>query len=238
MLAKYVSTRQDDWDQYLGFIALAYNASVHKATQETPFFLMHGFDCRLPSEFPLEVTNPNYVDSQNYALLLANEMPKIWELVRGNLEVYKNRMRQQYNRNVNPVPFQKGHIVRLWVPITTKGRSSKLGKHWHGPYRITEIANNIAYIVPLNQPERKSKPVHVNRIKMASGPYVPKLLTHKEITEQGEDGMATFEKHSGSDANRSESLIQNDLTQNKLEEAAENETPKTQNRYDLRPRRK
>ena len=43
-LKHYVNESQDDWDQHIGKVVMAYRASVHTSTKETPHFLMFGWD--------------------------------------------------------------------------------------------------------------------------------------------------------------------------------------------------
>lgn len=138
---------------------------------------MHGFDCRLPSKFPLEVSNINYVDVWDYRMQLGIRIPEVWQLVRENLEKYREKMVQDYNKKASPVKFERTDIVRIWSPKTIKGKSAKLGKHWYGSYRIAEIRGSTAYVVPLNKPEEtmKLKSIHINRLKLTETPAVPPL---------------------------------------------------------------
>ena len=43
-----------DWDQHLPFVLFAYRASMQESTLESPFFLLHGRDPRLPSALELD----------------------------------------------------------------------------------------------------------------------------------------------------------------------------------------
>ena len=49
MLSMFVSSHQKDWDEYLPYVVHAYRTSVHDSTRESPFYLMHGRDARMPS---------------------------------------------------------------------------------------------------------------------------------------------------------------------------------------------
>ena len=42
MLSKYVSEAQDDWDDFINHISLAYNSSINESTSFTPYFMVHG----------------------------------------------------------------------------------------------------------------------------------------------------------------------------------------------------
>ena len=54
MLSKWVDKKGQDWDQQLPYVLWAYRVSPHNSTGESPFFLLHGYDPRLPTELALE----------------------------------------------------------------------------------------------------------------------------------------------------------------------------------------
>ena len=54
MLSKWVDKKGRDWDQQLPYVLWAYQVSPHDSTGESPFFLLHGYDPRLPTELALE----------------------------------------------------------------------------------------------------------------------------------------------------------------------------------------
>ena len=49
MLTKLVDARGKNWDRLLGPVLLAYCTTPHSSSGETPFFLMYGRDCQLPT---------------------------------------------------------------------------------------------------------------------------------------------------------------------------------------------
>lgn len=54
MLSKCVERTGADWDCHLPYVLFAYRASMQESTRESPFFLLHGRDPRLPSVLNLE----------------------------------------------------------------------------------------------------------------------------------------------------------------------------------------
>uniref|UniRef100_A0A914CTS3 Uncharacterized protein n=1 Tax=Acrobeloides nanus TaxID=290746 RepID=A0A914CTS3_9BILA len=50
MIASFCNTSVTDWPKFLPLVTAAYNSSIHVFTRETPFFIMHGYDMRLPSD--------------------------------------------------------------------------------------------------------------------------------------------------------------------------------------------
>ncbi|GCB83951.1 hypothetical protein scyTo_0024658, partial [Scyliorhinus torazame] len=49
---------QRDWDDHLPYKVLAYNTTVHTSTKQTPFFLRHGHEARLPTDLLLGAPAP------------------------------------------------------------------------------------------------------------------------------------------------------------------------------------
>ena len=49
MLSMFVTGHQKDWDEYLPYIVHVYRTSIHASTNETPFYLNHGYNARQPT---------------------------------------------------------------------------------------------------------------------------------------------------------------------------------------------
>ena len=83
MLSKTVEKTGKNWDRQLPYVLFAYRTSRQEATKESPFFLMHGRDPRLPTEtaldFPME---RGRVDLGEYGAELAENLTEAWESAR------------------------------------------------------------------------------------------------------------------------------------------------------------
>ena len=55
MLAKRVELSGGDWDPQIPYVLFAYRASLQESTGESPSFLMHGRDPRLPTELLMDL---------------------------------------------------------------------------------------------------------------------------------------------------------------------------------------
>ena len=67
MLATKVQQNGSDWDLHLPYVPFANRASTQESTQESPFFLLHGQDPRLPSALDMEVSEPqSEIDLDTY----------------------------------------------------------------------------------------------------------------------------------------------------------------------------
>ena len=67
MIKCYLKSQQHNWDQHLGCLAAAYQATPHESTDITPNLLMFGREVRVPIEVILGVTkNPNQEEVTSY----------------------------------------------------------------------------------------------------------------------------------------------------------------------------
>ena len=67
MLAKRLERNGRDWDTQIPYVLFAYRASLQESTGESPFFLTHGRDPRLPTELLMDQPSTRYqVDLDTY----------------------------------------------------------------------------------------------------------------------------------------------------------------------------
>ena len=86
MISTHVREERDDWDRFLWTVIMAYNATEHKSTGFTPFFLFHSRceDPRLPTdlvygrmEVPrIQVCPATYAETQKVKMINAFELAK------------------------------------------------------------------------------------------------------------------------------------------------------------------
>ena len=87
MLSKWVDKKGRDWDQQLPYVLWAYRVSPHNSTGESPFFLLHGSDPRLPTELALESpSSPYRVDLEDYVTELVTGLSDAWALSKAQVE--------------------------------------------------------------------------------------------------------------------------------------------------------
>ena len=82
MLSKFVGTNQRDWDIRLPYLSHAYRTSVHSATLESPFYLMHLQDPVLPIQAIINyVLSPYFDTADDYKLWVLDTWHQAHELV-------------------------------------------------------------------------------------------------------------------------------------------------------------
>ena len=109
MLAKTAKKGGCNWDKYLPYVLFAYHASEQQSTRESLFFLLHGWDRKLPSELALSPSKTRqqvdlHVLSMEFMLLI-HKLSEACNFAKRNI---KNVQKQQktYNQHARPPNLQ------------------------------------------------------------------------------------------------------------------------------------
>ena len=166
MLAKVVSVNQRDWDERLKHVAFCYNASVHESTLYSPFFLMHGSEPRY--DVDLQIGNMQHVQYyvNDYADMLIHRLEDAYVLVREQLKVTANRMRDWYDKKVHVQSFDVGDEVYVLNLRLYQHRSPKWVRRYSDVARVERKINSVTYVVTCNRWREKRKIVHVDKLKL------------------------------------------------------------------------
>lgn len=144
------------WSTWLPFWCFSYNTSVHTQTQFTPFELVFGKKCTLPSNLNSGSVDPLYnVDS--YPLELKYRIQMSQKEARDNLIKSKINRKMKYDRNINPVTYKPNDLVLL-----KNETGNKLQSLYSGPYKVVNDCSPNVEIIKDNQ----SYVVHKNRTKL------------------------------------------------------------------------
>ena len=146
LIAKVVSEHQRDWDAYIDYITFCYNASIHRSTGYTPYFLMHGTEAR----WNIDAVIDRKRESQNvneYAAELLERLETAYILTRGTLDQAAAYEKSWYDRRVKEATFQDGEKVRVLDQRGYPGQTPK----WQLPYRqiatVIRKLNDVTYLV-------------------------------------------------------------------------------------------
>ena len=170
MLKHFCNEAQSNWDILLQAVTYAYNTSVHSALQETPHFLLHGRDPRLPVDIALledqwDSGNLSRSTLQSYKELVVKQLRVAHEYAAEQLLAKQNKTIHQHSECLSELrhSYKLGQRVLLYNPVTRPGLRPKLVARWEGPYRIVKQHSNVSYsISDLDGEEAR---VHANRLK-------------------------------------------------------------------------
>lgn len=164
MLRAYVSSSQDDWDELLPLMEMAYNASIQASTGFSPYYLNTGRN--FPTNLRRAVGHIGELSTPAAGVLLQR-----WEsaLTKAKENMEAAQLRQQYwsNQHRRDLTFDVGD--KVWLS-TENLRSAMVGapkllQRFEGPYRVRRVISPTAYELDL-PPSRKIHPVfHIHLLK-------------------------------------------------------------------------
>ncbi|KAL5515979.1 hypothetical protein EMCRGX_G001235 [Ephydatia muelleri] len=164
MLRKQAAVFGNQWDRYLSGVLWAYRNTAHDSTQEKPSFLLFGVDCRTPTEAailpPKEVQTTNVEDYREELVLCLSTARKH---ACDALKKAQQRYKQQYDKHCHPVQYKVGDWIMVRFPQDESGKSRKLSRPWHGPYRVQSCDSPDVVASKMYFPEEGSIQVHQTR---------------------------------------------------------------------------
>ena len=168
MLSAYVAADQSDWDVHLPRVLLAYRASTHTSTGDSPFFLNFGRDARLPTDVTLALEPARVIRSptiREYRRELVKTLTEVFATVHGKVNDGQAKAKDRYDDQHREVAFEPGDRVWLYTPHRRKGLSPKLAQPWVGPYRVLERRGPVNYKLRTPNGGVLKQLVHVQRLK-------------------------------------------------------------------------
>ena len=169
-LKMMVHQNQKDWPKYLPLICQVYRALPTSARRYSPYEIMFGEQMRLPVDLVRgkPPTQPPCLSAdvayKDYPLALRQHLWNIHKEVRDNIHAAAKKMKQNYDRTANYIPFEARQLVWLFTPTRVKGLSPKLQSPWSGPHKILSILNDVVVRIQNVQNPRKIQHVNVDRI--------------------------------------------------------------------------
>lgn len=146
----------ESWSTWLPFWSFCYNTSVHSSTKYTPYELVFGKKCCLPSNLTNRVVDPLY-NVDYYPFELKFRLQKSQKEARDNLLKSKFEQKKRYDKNINPVTYRPNDLV-----LIKNNMCNKLDNVYSGPYRV--ISDESPNVKILNN--GKVDIIHKNRTKL------------------------------------------------------------------------
>uniref|UniRef100_A0A914YV11 Integrase catalytic domain-containing protein n=1 Tax=Panagrolaimus superbus TaxID=310955 RepID=A0A914YV11_9BILA len=165
VLAKRVN-QAFEWSEVLPFALFAYNTVPHKATGETPHFLLHGYDAYTPSQIDqLDQPSRYQTDIEDYKHQVLENLYASQEVIRDKLEKYRNDMAVEYNnrKRAHDPTIKVRDLVFVELPTErAKNALSKLAPRWEGPARVVELGKTHAKVKFLHGESLKE--IHLSQV--------------------------------------------------------------------------
>ena len=119
-LVKYLNDEQDNWDDFIGPVLLAYRTSVHKSTKKTPYFLAFGKEPTLliEEQFPINGSSESASDEDLDAALThrVETTLKLFNChteAKDNIEEPQSTHKKYYDAKYLPPCYKVGDKVLL-----------------------------------------------------------------------------------------------------------------------------
>lgn len=150
-----VNSQTQEWSSWIPYWCFSYNTSVHSSTKFTPYELVFGKQCNIPSNLTTSL-DPIY-NFDNYAVELKYRLQKSQMDAKNNLFNSKLVRKSKYDSSINPITYKTGD------QILVKNESfNKLEPLYLGPFQVVmEISPNVVVLV-----KGKEKIIHKNRTRL------------------------------------------------------------------------
>uniref|UniRef100_A0A183GV98 RNA-directed DNA polymerase n=1 Tax=Heligmosomoides polygyrus TaxID=6339 RepID=A0A183GV98_HELPZ len=124
-----------EWDRMLPHCMVAYNTTSHEATADSPFFLLHGFDAKVPWQtMPDREITPYMVDLDDYAHELVSGLKLARQNARERNDLARTTMKKSYDSRskvhedkelAHPdlFPTSPGYDIEMYYRMAMAGRS-------------------------------------------------------------------------------------------------------------------
>lgn len=164
-LRSYINQRQNDWDQHLSALELAFNNSKHASTGFTPFHLNGGHDIQLPIDQAVRAarTSPNEEAADRIRRLAA-------DLAQAKQNILRAQQRQSHyaDEHRRHVTFAVGDQVLLSTEhLKMRGAvgSPKFASKYIGPFKIKRVVGDNAYELDLPEQLQIHPVLNISRLK-------------------------------------------------------------------------
>jgi hypothetical protein len=174
----YVNYKQDDWDEHLIALELAYNCSVQRSTGFSPYYLNYGYDPNLPLD---AAVNSSRVSNNPTAADRIQQLHDSISIAKKNLAEAQNRQAQYANLKRREVELEVGQKVLLstqHLALKDKDRTKKLMPRFIGPFPVKRIISSVAYELELPTTMKIHPVFHISKLKilkLRSSSSIPSL---------------------------------------------------------------
>ena len=167
MLKCLEEEQKGDWSNHLAKLAFAYNATTHKSTGYSPFFLLMGREPVLPVDwvFGLEIEKLD-TGKKSYDKLVSDwktSMQQALEIARRNAGKSGEYNKEYYDKRAKGVPLAVGD--KVLCRNREKGGTGKLRSHWEKViYTVIKMDPDIPVITVQEKKGGKQKRIHRNNV--------------------------------------------------------------------------
>ena len=107
MIASYISENQDDLDEHLLLLMMAYRSSIHETTGVSPAMMMFGRDLTLPIDMALgRPIREDMLCATDHAYQLEQRLLDIHDFARRHVNISSESMKRRYDIKTHMIPYK------------------------------------------------------------------------------------------------------------------------------------
>ena len=186
MLRQTIQTNQSDWDLQAPICCMAYRASVHETTKQTPNMLMLGRELPMPSHLQVQCPDgkPAKPDVHTYVQDMEERIQASHKIARESAAKGMRHQKRQYDKRAGVPQLKAGDVVWLYNPTKKVGRSPKLQSRWEEePYLVEKVLSQLTIEIKAWN-GRKRRVIHRNLIKLVADQGKWKLKVQERMQEE------------------------------------------------------
>ena len=180
-LALFTTTRQDDWDEHLPYLLMAYRTSQHGATACSPALLMYGRELRAPVDLLCGPTpeRPDGPPGKGYARQLEEGMERVHAFARRQLQQAGVKMKRRYDHRSQASEYSPGMKIWFFNPQWRKGKCPKLTSPEQGLGIVLVQISDVVIKIKMG-PRAFPRIVHADRLRPYKGDLTPSWMDQTE----------------------------------------------------------
>ena len=167
-IAKLLTDKEKEWDEYIDAVLLAYCTMKHEATGFMPFQLLYGRQAKLPVDLKIttyQKTPINYDEAlMKRTCEIINKINNEQIKTRENIE--KGQKQQKSRHKGKSTKLKIGNKVLVHRTNLQTNFSVKLEEKWIGPYYIHDVLPRNIYRLRNLDGKLVKNVIHGNRLKL------------------------------------------------------------------------
>ena len=169
MLKRAVHNADDDWEEKLPEVLMAYRSTPHMATNKSPFMLEHGQQMRLPNQTIMsDIAQTNKNEEQNNLAFKLASLRSLWRKTQKQIEHAATKNKEAHDERNHAGATQITRGTRVWLQDrgARAGPSYKLVRDWIGPFTVEAMGSRGTCTVRrVDLPYEKAFTVNLNKLR-------------------------------------------------------------------------